>query len=92
LAQENRSLKLRLGELDAQLQTESKRATELQSIVDTREKRIDDLSFCYTEIELQKEELEQKLSELKAMQMEPLLELEEKDEDKEGFQISIRFS
>lgn len=83
LAQENRSLKLRLGELDAQLQTESKRATELQSIVDTREKRIDDLSFCYTEIELQKEELEQKLSELKAMQMEPLLELEEKDEDKE---------
>ena len=67
MAQENKSLKLRVGELDFNLQELTRERAELQSSIATNEKRLEDLSFCFTESEVQRGELEQKLSELKKM-------------------------
>ncbi|CAK5113500.1 unnamed protein product [Meloidogyne enterolobii] len=67
LAQENKSLKLRIGELDFNLQELSRERTELRSSIAANEKKLEDLSFCYTESEVQRGELEHKLNELKSM-------------------------
>uniref|UniRef100_A0A915LXY0 beta-mannosidase n=1 Tax=Meloidogyne javanica TaxID=6303 RepID=A0A915LXY0_MELJA len=67
LAQENKSLKLRIGELDFNLQELSRERSELRSSIAANEKKLEDLSFCYTESEVQRGELEHKLNELKNM-------------------------
>ncbi|CAK5062449.1 unnamed protein product [Meloidogyne enterolobii] len=67
LAQENKSLKLRIGELDFNLQELSRERAELRSSIAANEKKLEDLSFCYTESEVQRGELEHKLNELKSM-------------------------
>ncbi|KAL3122540.1 hypothetical protein niasHT_003076 [Heterodera trifolii] len=71
LAHENLNLKLRISELDADLNATERqlalKSQEMQRGIDERDKRLDDLSFCFTEAELKKEELEQRMKEMTAM-------------------------
>uniref|UniRef100_A0A1I8B8M2 HAP1 N-terminal domain-containing protein n=1 Tax=Meloidogyne hapla TaxID=6305 RepID=A0A1I8B8M2_MELHA len=67
LAQENRSLKIHVGELDFNLQELARERAELQASIAANEKRIEDLSFYFTESEVQRGALKQKLTELKKM-------------------------
>jgi chromosome segregation ATPase len=71
-----------VGELDAQLQTVVRERAELQSTIDSTEKRIEDLSFCFTESEVQREDLEMRLNEIRSSQLQPLIEMDEPPQEK----------
>lgn len=73
---------MRVGELDAQLQTVVRERAELQSTIDSTEKRIEDLSFCFTESEVQREDLEMRLNEIRSSQLQPLIEMDEPPQEK----------
>jgi hypothetical protein len=55
---------------------------ELQSTIDSTEKRIEDLSFCFTESEVQREDLEMRLNEIRSSQLQPLIEMDEPPQEK----------
>ncbi|KAI3416053.1 CAP-GLY domain-containing linker protein 1 [Globodera pallida] len=77
-AQETLRLRLRVGELDAELNATKRQlaatSRTMQRGIDERDKRLEDLSFCFTEVELKKEELEHRLTELCATAMPMLFE------------------